>query len=66
MNMKHDERHPREHGIKSPGKNKRFVRYSDGADMYSMCLSKFQQLARDAGACYKVGQLVLVNLEHRI
>ena len=31
--------------------------------MYSMCLSKFQELAKDAKACYKVGQLVLVNTE---
>lgn len=26
-------------------------------------LSKFQELAKDAKACYKVGQLVLVNTE---
>lgn len=40
---------------------KRFVRYAEGAEMYSMSLSKFQELAKDAKACYKVGQLVLVN-----
>ena len=28
-----------------------------------MGLSKFQELAKDAKACYKVGQLVLVNTE---
>ena len=28
--------------------NKRFVRYPEGAEMYSMSLSKFQQLAKDA------------------
>ena len=44
-------------------KMKRFVRYADGAVMYSMSLSKFQQLAKDAKACYKVNQLVLVNLD---
>jgi len=44
-------------------KNKRFVRYTEGAEMYSMSLSKFQQLAKDAKACYKVNQLVLVNLD---
>lgn len=43
--------------------NKRFVRYPEGAEMYSMSLSKFQQLAKDAKACYKVKQLVLVNLD---
>ena len=31
--------------------------------MYCMGLSKFQELAKDAKACYKVGQLVLVNTE---
>lgn len=40
--------------------NKRFVRYSEGAEMYSMSVSKFMQLAK---ACYKVNQLVLVNLD---
>ena len=43
--------------------NKRFVRYPEGAEMYSMSLSKFQQLAKDAKACYNVNQLVLVNLD---
>lgn len=42
---------------------RKFVRYSDGAKMYSMGLTKFQELAKDAEACYKVGQLVLVNTE---
>lgn len=43
--------------------NKRFVRYAEGAEMYSMSTSKFMQLAKDAKACYKVNQLVLVNLD---
>ena len=43
--------------------NKRFVRYPEGAEMYSMSLSKFQQLAKDAKACYKMNRLVLVNLD---
>ena len=43
--------------------NKRFVRNPDGAEMYSMSLSKFQQLAKDAKACYKMNRLVLVNLD---
>ena len=43
--------------------NKRFVRYREGAEMYSMSLSKFQQLAKDAKACYKMNRLVLVNLD---
>ena len=36
--------------------NKRFVRYPEGAEMYSMSLSKFQQLAKDAKACYKMNE----------
>jgi hypothetical protein len=42
---------------------RRFVRYAEGAEMYSMGLTKFQELAKDAKACYKVNQLVLVNLD---
>lgn len=41
----------------------KFVRYSEGAEMYHMGLSKFMQVAKDAKAIYKVGQLVLVNLK---
>ena len=44
-------------------KSKKFVRYADGAELYSMSVSKFMQMAKDAKACYKVNQLVLVNLE---
>lgn len=43
--------------------NKRFVRYAEGVEIYSMSVSKFMQLAKDAKACYKVNQLVLVNLD---
>lgn len=31
---------------------KKFVRYSEGAKAYSMGLTKFQELAKDAKACY--------------
>lgn len=44
-------------------KIKKFVRYSEGAKTYSMRLTKFQELAKKANACYKIGQLVLVNTE---
>lgn len=42
-------------------KKKKFVRYQEGADIYSMSVRKFQDLAKDAGAIYKVGKMVLVN-----
>ena len=52
-------------GKEAPNKRnmQKCVRYAEGAKMYSMGLSKFQELAKDAKACYKVGQLVLVNTE---
>jgi hypothetical protein len=43
--------------------NKKFVRYKEGADLYSMSQSKFEQTAKDAGAIYKLNKLVLVNME---
>ena len=51
--MKLDKKDSTDKRVKVTAKNKRFVRYADGAEMYSMGLSKFQQIARDAGACYK-------------
>ncbi len=42
-------------------KHKRFVRYKDGAVLYSMSLNQFKKLARDAYAVYKYGKMVLVN-----
>lgn len=42
---------------------KRFVRYKEGAEIYSMCQSKFEQMAKEAKAIYKVDKLVLVNCD---
>lgn len=42
---------------------KKFVRYKEGADLYSICQSKFEQMAKDAGACYKLDKVVLVNCD---
>lgn len=42
---------------------KKFVRYEEGARKYSMGLSKFQNMAREAKATYKVDKLVLVNCD---
>ena len=42
---------------------KKFVRYEEGAELYSMGLHTFQQLAKDAGAIYKIKRMVLVNLD---
>ena len=42
---------------------RKFVRYKEGAEMYGMGISKFQELAKEAHATYKLNQLVLVNIE---
>lgn len=42
---------------------KRFVRYQEGAELYSMGLHTFEQLAKEAGAIYKIRRVVLVNLD---
>lgn len=42
---------------------KKFVRYKDGAEIYSMCQSKFERMAREEKATYKLDKLVLVNTE---
>lgn len=43
--------------------SQKFVRYQDGAEKYSLGLTKFKELAIDAGAVYKVGKVALVNCE---
>lgn len=40
---------------------KKFVRYKEGAELYSMCQSKFERIAKEAKAIYKVDKVVLVN-----
>ena len=42
---------------------KKFVRYKEGAELYSMCQSKFERLAKEAKATYKIDKVVLVNCE---
>lgn len=42
---------------------KKWVRYSEGAERYSMGVSKFMELAKEAKAVYKVDKIVLVNCD---
>lgn len=42
---------------------KKFVRYKEGAEKYSLGLTKFQELAKEARAVYKIDGVVLVNCE---
>jgi len=44
-------------------RGKKYVRYDEGAKLYSMGLHTFQQLAKEAGAVYKIKRIVLVNLD---
>lgn len=46
---------------KKDGKNRVYVRYDEGAEMYSMCKHTFMKLAADAHAVYKINRLILVN-----
>lgn len=43
--------------------SKKHVRYKEGAELFSMGLSKFQKMAHEAKATYKVDKLVLVNVD---
>ena len=40
---------------------KKFVRYQEGAELYSIGLTKFQELAKEAKAVYKIDKVALVN-----
>ena len=42
---------------------KKFVRYKEGAEKYSLGLTKFQLLAKEAKAVYKIDGIALVNCE---
>ena len=44
-------------------KRKKYVRYEEEAQLYSMGLHTFQQLAKEAGAIYRIKRIVLVNLD---
>ena len=42
--------HSRADAMATKKKVKKFVRYKEGAEMYSMCQSKFERMAREAKA----------------
>ena len=47
--------------VRSDGK--KFVRLDEGAALYSIGLNTFRDIARDAGAIYRVKRITLVNTE---
>ena len=42
---------------------KKYVKYKEGAELYSMSVNSFVKLAKEAKAVYKIRRIVLVNLE---
>ena len=42
---------------------RKFVRLAEGAELYSIGFATFRKLAYEANAVYRVGRIVLVNLE---
>lgn len=42
---------------------KKFVRYAEGAALYSLGIHTFQEIAKEANAVYRVKRCVLVNTE---
>lgn len=49
-------------GLLTNGK-KKFVKYEEGAAMFSMGIHSFMELAREAKAIYRIRRIVLVNTE---
>lgn len=43
--------------------SKRWVRYDEGALLYSVGIHTFQRLAKDAKACYRVGGVTLIDTQ---
>ena len=49
--------------LRTRNDGKKFVRYREGAEMYSMSERKFHDLAHRAGAVFKIDKAALVNVE---
>jgi len=41
---------------------KKFVRYDEGAKLYSVCEKTFAEIAKEANAIYKIRRCCLVNV----
>ena len=44
-------------------RKKKYVRYQEGAELYSMGLNTFREIAREAKATVRIKSIVLVNVE---
>jgi len=47
----------------NPNMKKKWVRYKEGALLYSMGINSFMELAKEAKAVYRIRRMVLVNTE---
>lgn len=45
------------------GKKKKYVRYEEGAILYSLGINSFRQIAQDAHAIVRLKRIALVNIE---
>ena len=61
MAYKRNERENMENLLKN-GK-KKFVKYEEGAAMFSMGIHSFMDLAKEAKAVYRIKRIVLVNTD---
>ena len=52
----------REIEVKDPAaRTKKYVRYREGTELYSIGITKFQEMAHEAKEVYENGKLALVN-----
>lgn len=63
MERKQQNTVPSNNSKETTRKGKRFVRYKAGAEMYSISQKKFERLAHEANAVYKLNKVALVNLD---
>ncbi len=50
-------------GLPKDFKKRRFARYDEAAEYYGLGLTRFKELAKQAGAVIKINQTVLIDLE---
>lgn len=53
--------YPKREAATPDKKFRKYVRYKEGAELYGIGSTKFQQLAKEAKAVYKVDGICLVN-----
>ena len=49
--------------VKEDSEKRKFIRPKEGTYLYSMSRTKFDELATKAGAVYRLGKVVLINVK---